>query len=572
MDKGPAKRYDTSINQYDINTILLKATVPEHSVLFMQAMSDGHYLLVGQYLFICAKTLLLAVGYPLFGEYDPENFDVALTEAINQTKARDCLAICPSLPKRLKPHLQEKDQYYILPVSTPIPKRIIQLTKKAAKSLKIEEGKEFTPAHQRLWAEFVGRTPLSPTVRKLYEGTEAVFSRNCELTLLNAWDCEGELAACLLLDLAPRDFLSYILGAHSRNNYTSYASDILFMEMQRIAQREEKKYLHLGLGVNKGITRYKTKWGGFPSISYEMASWKENPQLSVQEILHMLVPVSDSTTSKQKYLEKLRNERPFKMLWKIEKNGHQSWIGGTAHFFRYSFETSMIELFDKVDTVIFEGPLDQVSLNQVAVVGKNPTPHTHRLIDFMSNTEILNLEKVVCGVQISWMRYFGLKQTDSIDVHYYLSETRPWLAFFSLWSGFLRRKGWNESVDLEAWHIARDMGKKVFGMEIISEQIATLESIPIERIVKFFRRCHQWTSYIKKHENAYLKGNLPAMMGTSAEFPSRTEMVINHRDQVFLNRMLPFIQKGNCAVFVGSAHMLNLERMIAEAGFTIRKC
>jgi hypothetical protein len=52
------------------------------------------------------------------------------------------------------------------------------------------------------------------------------------------------------------------------------------------------------------------------------------------------------------------------MLWEIEKNGRTSWIGGTAHFFCYSFENSLRRLFDKVDTVVFEGPLDQESLTR----------------------------------------------------------------------------------------------------------------------------------------------------------------------------------------------------------------
>ncbi len=573
MNRVSAERYNSGLNLCDIKSILEKATVPEHSVAFMQAMSGGDSLLVGPYLFFYSDTLLLAVGYPLSGEYNSEDFDNALKDALIKTKARDCLAISPCLPKRLKPHIQDIDKYYILPVNTPIPNRIKQLTKKATASLRIEEGKTFTPAHQRLWAEFVGRTPLSPNVRKLYEGTEPLFSKNItELILLNAWGSKGELAACLLLDLAPGNFLSYILGAHSRINYTPYASDVLFGEMLNIAQREGKDYLHLGLGVNKGIQRFKTKWGGYPSIPYEMASWQEKAQLSGQELLQMLAPVSNDSKSRQQYLDNLRNERPFKMLWKIEKKGRQSWIGGTAHFFRYSFDSSMRQLFDKVDTVIFEGPLDQVSLDQVASIGQNPKANTPRLIDYMSNTEIYNLEKVVHGMQKVWMKKFGFEHQNSIDVRYYLSETRHWLAFFSLWTAFLRRKGWNQSVDLEAWHIAREMGKKVFGMELISEQIETLESIPIQRIVNFFRGCHNWSSYIKKHEEAYLKGNLKAMMGTSAEFPSRTEMVINQRDQVFLNRMLPFIQEGNCVVFVGSAHMLNLEWMIADAGFKIEKC
>jgi uncharacterized protein YbaP (TraB family) len=47
--------------------------------------------------------------------------------------------------------------------------------------------------------------------------------------------------------------------------------------------------------------------------------------------------------------------------------------------------------------------------------------------------------------------------------------------------------------------------------------------------------------------------------------------VIHRRDARFLERMRPFIEEGDCAVFVGSAHMINLRTMLADAGFRVRR-
>jgi uncharacterized protein YbaP (TraB family) len=146
------------------------------------------------------------------------------------------------------------------------------------------------------------------------------------------------------------------------------------------------------------------------------------------------------------------------------------------------------------------------------------------------------------------------------------------MAFFSLWTGFLARQGWTQSVDLEAWHLAHEMGRAVVGMESIPEQIETLESIPMSRIVNFLRQCRSWSGYIRRNVRAYLKGDVDRMFGTSIEFPTRTELVIHRRDARFLERMRPFIEEGRCAVFVGSAHMINLRGMLAEAGFSLRRC
>ena len=99
-----------------------------------------------------------------------------------------------------------------------------------------------------------------------------------------------------------------------------------------------------------------------------------------------------------------------------------------------------------------------------------------------------------------------------------------------------------------------------------------LENIPISRITDFLRNCHSWERFIRRNVRAYLKADLDGMFGTSIEFPTRTEAVIQRRDSRFLYRMKPYIEAGSAAVFVGSAHMINLPGMLADAGFRVRRC
>jgi uncharacterized protein YbaP (TraB family) len=565
---------ELTLSQYDL--LLEKASIPEHSVHFMVAMSGGIPFMVGPFLFLHAENWLLAVGYPLLDTPNgsaSQEFDQALRDAMNMTRAEQCWAISPSLPERLQPHRCAQDRFFILAADTPPPSRPARLAQRATSTLRIEENTRFTAAHRRLWAEFTNRVALPDNVRELYARTESII-RDCPgLSLLNAWDQDGNLAACLLLDSAPHSFLSYILGAHSRIHPTPHASDLLFLEMIRLARERHKNHVHLGLGVNNGIRRFKQKWGAMPYLTYEMAQWRETRALrrDVNDLMQALATTSPRPMTKQEYWTSLPPQRTFKMLWEIKKNGRTSWIGGTAHFFCYSFEHSLRKLLDKVDTVVFEGPLDQDSLDQVAEVGMNPEPNSPRLINVMTEQEVRSLDRVVCGPRGAWARLLELADPNPLDVEEYLSNTRHWMAFFSLWTHFLRRQDWYQSVDLEAWHLAHEMGKIVLSMESIPEQIETLESIPQDRIVSFFRECGRWKRYTRQNMRAYLKGDMNQMMGTSAEFPSRTDMVIGRRDAIFLERMLPMIEAGRCAVFVGSAHMFNLRRMLADAGFSIQK-
>ena len=562
------------MTSFDLNAVLEQATVPEHSAAFMRAMSGGEPFLTGPYLFIAAHDWLLAVGYPLSGEYSPDGFDQALSQALRRTGARDCWAICPSLPARLRVHCSARDHYYLLPAEAAVPPRLERQAERAAASLRVEEGNTFTAAHRRLWAEFMGRVALPSNVRELFARTEEVLPRAPGLSLLNAWDREGHLAACLLLDSAPQRFLTYLIGAHSRVHYSSHASDLLFLEMIRAARRRGKDFLHLGLGVNEGVRRFKTKWGGKPALPYEVAAWQEKGggRARVNGLARMLASMPAESAARREHLASRPAQKRFTMLWEVEKNGRCSWIGGTAHFFCYSFESSLHGLLERVDTVLFEGPLDRASLDQVAEIGRSPEPAAPRLIDAMTEDEVRRLERVVCGPRGLWAKLLGLQAPDPPGVRFFLAETRPWMAFFSLWTSYLARHGWTQSVDLEAWRLARETGKAVRAMETISEQMETLESIPIPRIVNFFRRCGEWNRYIKRNVRAYLKGDLEGMMGTSSEFPTRTEMVISRRDALFLERMEPYLAQGRSAVFVGSAHMFNLRDLLASAGFRLRRC
>ena len=264
------------------------ARVPEHSLPLMRAMSRGAPFRVGPYLFWAAEDWLMAVAYPLRGKYSHTAFEAALDEALEKSGAVSCWAVGPDLPPRLHAHIVDRDRYYLLSARAEPPARLRGVLRRAAAALRVEEGREFTPAHRRLWAEFMGRAdrkearPLAPHVRELYARTpEALAEADGALCLLNAWDQEGRLAACLLLDDAPEKFCSYVLGAHSRAQYTPHAADLLFAAMLEKTRRAGKRYVHLGLGVNEGILRFKRKWGGRP-MSWPPGRKKRVPRATIR--------------------------------------------------------------------------------------------------------------------------------------------------------------------------------------------------------------------------------------------------------------------------------------------------
>ena len=564
------------------------ARVPEHSLPLMTALSQGEAFTIGPYLFLAAEDWLMAVAYPLEGRHDRAIFEAALEEALTRTGATACWAIGPELPARLGPHVVDRDRYYVLSARASPPARLRGPLSRAASRLRISEGTVFTPEHRRLWAEFLGSiqrgeaAPMAAHVAALYARTpEALARAGGDLRLLDARDGDGRLVATLLLDYAPGNFVSYVLGAHSRAHAVPHATDLLFAAMLERAREAGKRFIHLGLGVNEGILRFKRKWGAQASFPYVMAEWTEEPRRGTQGpgepgedgnlLQDMALAFLRAPAERPRVVEDRPSRRPFAMLWEVEKHGRTSWVGGSAHFFCHSFEPSFRRLFRKVDHVLFEGPLDEGFMAEVDRAGRTPLPGATPILDLLDEDDVLRLERVVHGPQGPLARAFGLEHERRVDVRWLLANARPWCAFFSLWTAFLERQGWRDSVDMEAWRVAHDMGKNVVGMESLEEQLDSLGSLPPERVVRFFRACEGWKALSRRNMRAYLAGDLEGMMGSSAEFPTRTEYVISRRDQRFRERMRPYLEEGRCAVFVGSAHMVNLRHMLAADGFSVRQ-
>ena len=549
--------------------------VPEHSVSLMARASNGRAFREGNYLFLADRDWLLGIGFPLEGAPgSAEEFDAALKSAISRSGARDIRVAAPSLPKGLAGHTTKRDEYYLLDLAKPVPKRLASIATTYGPSLRVEKARVFTPAHRRLWGEFLTRNTLPANVQALYTKVEELFNApDCEVFALNAWTEENRLAACLVVDTFMPGFDTYLLGAHSKEFYAPHASDVLFARMIEEARNAGKNYLHLGLGVNQGIARFKRKWGGFAAFPYVEGQWQEaKKSVSVNVILHSLEASMDLDMDERERREHDYAQRPFRMLWKLEKNGRTSWIGGTSHFFSKSFEQSFKKLYRHIDTVLFEGHLDDASLEKVSLAGKTPPEPSECLYNLLTEEERHNLERIVRGPEGFWARLLNIEAPNKADVGWYLRRTRHWYAFFALWCAYLERSGWKYSVDLEAWRIAQAEGKRILAMEDIEEQIDALRAVPVQRAVNFLKDCNNWPKYRKANEKAYLAGDLLGLSGTTTEFPTRTGHIIGKRDQRFRERMLPYLEAGNALALVGSAHLLNLRSMLEEDGFAVTAC
>ena len=277
--------------------ILDRAYVPEHSVGFMARLSGGDPCIIEDYLCLRRENWIIVVGYPLKKSFSAEDLETLIARIKGEFKPQRLSLMAPRLPLSFTESCLEleEDDYFTLDIKNiRMNNRLRRVIERAKERLTVERSRDFTKAHRDIIGEFIERVDLRPRIRNLFLMSQNCTGDDAHSTILNARDKKGNLTAFYLVDLAAKAFSTYVIGCHSKKNYTAGASDLLMSEMIDISREYDKDYIHLGIGVNKGIRQFKKKWGGIPTLRYEMGELVvEKPSLrgAIRDITRLVKAV-----------------------------------------------------------------------------------------------------------------------------------------------------------------------------------------------------------------------------------------------------------------------------------------
>jgi hypothetical protein len=248
------------------------AYVPEHIVSLMVLVSKGEPFLIEHFVYYARDNWVIFVGYPLDQSFSIETCDAALKDLRKRIRPEYLWFIGESIPPSQTSNCTEResDQYYKLDLSSlKLKSDLRRVLQKASPSLRIERSRTMSRQHEELSEEFIKRENPSPRIKAFFLAMPNYVSRSPTAVVLNGWSTQGELSAYYVVELGAKAFATYVVGCHSKKHYTPHASDLLFLEMIHLSQESKKTSIHLGLGVNQGIRRFKEKWGGIPFLKYE---------------------------------------------------------------------------------------------------------------------------------------------------------------------------------------------------------------------------------------------------------------------------------------------------------------
>jgi len=262
------------------------------------------------------------------------------------------------------------------------------------------------------------------------------------------------------------------------------------------------------------------------------------------------------------------NDKPLRMLWRVEKDGRACHLVGTAHFFPYSFRRALTRLVRDVETVMFEGPLDEASSALIAEYGRQgdgvPT-----FVDALTPETVAEIDRILrdrLDGQTGEAWLLSLVERKPVYFESFTQGVRPWAAFFSIWQTYL---GWKYSMDMEGYQVACKLRKSVHFLETLEEQLAVLDNIPLERIARQLNDVKNWAVYKNEYVSTFLDGDLEKMVTLTARFATRGPVVVGDRDRIFFERMQPFLAHEDVLAFVGFPHIPGVTRLFLEDGFTV---
>ena len=251
---------------------------------------------------------------------------------------------------------------------------------------------------------------------------------------------------------------------------------------------------------------------------------------------------SSDTNSIAKYSDAL--------LWKVSNAGSSSsYIFGTIHVSDpriTNLPEAVKSALNNSDTFVMEAlpnPEDVLTLSQMMFYMDGTT-----LSEYLDDELFLRTAKVLSAFQLP---------VEAVAI------MRPWAAFL-----IMNYPADNTMpLDLKLLEIAKSRGARTAGLETLSEQGAVFSEMALDDQLRLLLdtvcNYNLVTQGIEEMKEFYLEKDLNGLLAASAQHPypdeplykELTRRLLTDRNKLMIDRMQPFLQKGDAFIAVGALHL-----------------
>lgn len=259
------------ITKAELDYIYGHAYVPEHLVDYVTSVSGAEPCLFGHYLCYKKDAVLIYIGYPLGMSFDEKQMEASLAKALDTMKPNSISLIAPKVGKRGAGVIQQhSDTYYRLDLDTfLVPPKVNNMIRRASQEVSVEQSSTWHDTHGALVVEFLSNHQVSEETKYIFARIPEYVASSKSVHVLSALDHEGNLIAFDVADYGSKDYAFYMFNFASREHRVPGVSDLLLSEVIGIAREQGKKFVNLGLAINKGVAFFKEKWGGESFLNHE---------------------------------------------------------------------------------------------------------------------------------------------------------------------------------------------------------------------------------------------------------------------------------------------------------------
>ena len=270
--------------------IELHAYVPEQIPQYVTVISQTEPHLVGEFLLYTKKGHCIFVGYHLTGTFEEKRLEETLGEVISRFKPESVSLIAPSIPRSIQQEPPPPaDDYYRLDLATvSISQKLRNMLRRAGRELSVRESQGFKREHRQMVEAFLMNRPLDEAARFIFQRIDAYLLSSKTAALFEARTAGGDLVAFDIAEFKPRDYALYMFNFRSQAHYTPGASDLLLSAVIERATAGGKKYINLGLGINRGVAFFKEKWGGAAFLPHTFCLYRPRRKGLLEALLRRL--------------------------------------------------------------------------------------------------------------------------------------------------------------------------------------------------------------------------------------------------------------------------------------------
>lgn len=263
------------LSESDRRFIYERAHLPEHLADYVSNVTGAEAHLYGGHLLYVKDGTLVLVGYPLEQAFERKKLEDLLELAVKQFHPRTVSLLAPSIqPWRKLSSEVITDAYYRLEIEhLNLSGKLRNMITRASRELTCDHGRELHEEHLQLMREFSKRPDVGDASRRIFAKVSEYVSRASSSLVWSAKDKQGNLVAFTVAEYGARDYGFYMFNFRAMDRALPGASDLLLREVIREAVHQGKKYMNLGLGINRGVAFFKEKWGATPFLPYAACTY-----------------------------------------------------------------------------------------------------------------------------------------------------------------------------------------------------------------------------------------------------------------------------------------------------------